>query len=101
MKLLTKAYETNQWGAVYLGRAYFNGWGVPKDYGKAKKFLEEATWGLDEVNYLLGLMYTQGLGVSQDIKKGVEYLQKAGSNEEAKKELLKYKKTLFGKWVRR
>ena len=37
----------------------------------------------------------------EDIKKGVEYLQKAGSNEEAKKELLKYKKTLFGKWVRR
>ena len=101
VKLLTKAYETNQWGAAYLGRAYFNGWGVPKDYGKAKKFLEEATWGLDEVNYLLGLMYTQGLGVSQDIKKGVEYLQKANDHQGAKAELANYKKTLFGKWVKR
>ena len=44
--------------------------------------------------YMLGVIYGQGLGVPEDIKKGVEYLQKAGSNEEAKKELLKYKKTL-------
>ena len=50
---------------------------------------------------MLGVIYGQGLGVPADIKKGVEYLLKAGDYKEAKEELLKYKKTLFGKWVRR
>ena len=50
---------------------------------------------------MLGVIYGRGLGVPADIKKGVEYLQKAGDYKEAKEELLKYKKTLFGKWVRR
>ena len=49
----------------------------------------------------LGVIYGQSLGVPADIKKGVEYLLKAEDNKEAKAELLKYKKTLFGKWVRR
>lgn len=40
-------------------------------------------------------------GFLADIKKGVEYLQKAGNHKQAKEELGKYKKTLFGKWVRR
>ena len=48
-----------------------------------------------------GVIYAQGLGVPADIKKGVEYLQKAGNHKQAKEELGKYKKTLFGKWVRR
>ena len=48
----------------------------------------------------MGLMYTQGLGVPEDIKKGVEYLQQS-SLPEAKQALLGYKKTFFGKWVRR
>ena len=34
-------------------------------------------------------------------KKAVELLQKAGDHREAKEELRHYKKTLFGKWVRR
>lgn len=36
-----------------------------------------------------------------DIAKGVEYLQKAGDYVEVKEELRHYKKTFFGKWVRR
>ena len=47
----------------------------------------------------LGVIYARGLGVSRDIKKGAEYLQKAGSLPEAGEELSRYKKTLFGKWV--
>ena len=35
------------------------------------------------------------------LPKGVEYLQKAGDHAEAGEELRHYKKTLFGKWVRR
>ena len=100
--LLTKAYETGStWGYDYFGRAYFHGWGVEKNYVKAREFLEKITWTNTEGYYMLGVIYGQGLGVPEDIKKGVEYLQKAGDRQDAKEELKKYKKTLFGKWVRR
>ena len=49
-----------------------------------------------------GYIHARGLGgAPEDIKKGVEFLQKAGNFDKAKEELLHYKKTLFGKWVRR
>ena len=98
VKLLEEAYGSgNKWGLVYLGRAYAKGLGVPYDHGKARELLEKVTWENPEKDYLLGMIYARGLGVPEDIKKGVEYLKKAPGREE----LAKYKKTLFGKWVRR
>ena len=58
-------------------------------------------WNHWEKDYMLGVIYARGLGVAEDIPKGVAHLQKAASHTEAKEELLNYKKTLFGKWVRR
>ncbi len=102
IELIQKAFDQgNRWGLVYLGRAYLFGLGVPKDYGKAKEFLEQMKGENHEKDYMLGLIYAQGLGVPEDIKKGVEYLKKAQDREDAREELAKYKKTLFGKWVRR
>ena len=102
VKLLTKAYEEeNNWGCVYLGRAYLYGLGVRQDYQKARELLERVTWSNEEAYYLRGVIYAQGLGVPADIKKGVEFLQKAPNRAEAREELGKYKKTLFGRWVRR
>lgn len=101
-QLLKYGYEHNTtYGVCYLGKCYFRGWGTQQDYRKAREFLEQVDWTNREAFYMLGVIYGQGLGVPADIKKGVEYLQKAGNNKEAKEELLKYKKTLFGKWVRR
>ena len=91
----------SSWGVCYLGKCYFRGWGTNQDYVKAREFLEKVDWTNREAFFMLGFIYGRGLGVPEDIKKGVEYLQKAGDNKEAKEELLKYKKTLFGKWVRR
>ncbi|MEY8339101.1 tetratricopeptide repeat protein [Lachnospiraceae bacterium 62-35] len=91
----------SDFGVCYLGKCYFRGWGTQQDYGKARELLEKVTWTNKEAFYMLGAIYGQGLGVPADIKKGVGYLLKAGDNIEAKEELLKYKKTLFGKWVRR
>lgn len=54
-----------------------------------------------EADYMRGFIYARGLCVPEDIKKGVEYLQKAGNFDKAKEELLHYKKTFFGKWIRR
>ena len=84
-----------------MGKCYFRGLGTVQDYVKAREFLEQVDWKNREAFYMLGVIYGQGLGVPADIKKGVEYLLKAEDNKEAKAELLKYKKTLFGKWVRR
>lgn len=101
-QLMKYGYDHNTTFAVfYLGKAYFRGLGTQQDYGKAREFLEQVDWNNKEAFYMLGVIYGQGLGVPADIKKGVEYLQKAGNYQEAKAELLKYKKTLFGKWVRR
>lgn len=101
-QLMKYGYDHNTTFAVcYLGYCYFRGHGTQQDYGKAREFLEKVNWNNREVFYMLGVIYGQGLGVPADIKKGVEYLQKAGDYKEAKEELLKYKKTLFGKWVRR
>lgn len=101
-QLISWAYgQGNNWGVYYLGTAYFYGRGVQQDYVKARQILEEVDWNNQEVRYCLGVIYGQGLGVAPDIAKGVDYLQKAGNYQPAKEELLKYKKTLFGKWVRR
>ncbi len=102
VRLLLKASESgSKWGSVYLAKAYLNGFGVPKDYAKARQYLEKITWADQQANYLWGLIYTQGLGVEANLKRGVEYLQRAPGNAQAREELEKYKKNLFGKWVRK
>ena len=104
-----KAFQLLKWaedhgGPVmlyYLGACYANGQGTQQDYAKALTYLDQVNWNCQPAFYLLGKMYCNGLGVPMDIPKGVEYLQKAGDYREAKEELRHYKKTLFGKWVRR
>ena len=104
-----KAFQLLKWaednhGPVmlyYLGACYANGQGTQQDYAKAFTYLKQIDWDCHPGFYLLGKMYCNGLGVPMDIAKGVEYLQKAGDRPDAKEELRHYKKTLFGKWVRR
>ena len=92
----------NKWGVFYLAKCCFNGWGVPQDYARALQYLDEMDWDHWEANYFRGVIYGRGLGgVQADIPKAVACLQKAGNHPEPKEELLHYKKTLFGKWVRR
>ena len=104
-----KAFQLLKWAEdhggsamlYYLGACYANGQGTQQDYAKAFTYLERINWNCHPGFYLLGKMYCNGLGVPTDIGKGVEYLQKAGDHAGAKEELRHYKKTLFGKWVRR
>ena len=101
---LTIAHDKlgSNWGAFYLAKCHFNGWGTPQDYGKALQCLNDVDWQNQEADYMRGFIHARGLGgVQEDIPKGVSYLQKAGNFDKAKEELLNYKKTLFGKWVRR
>lgn len=102
VELLTFACNKgSKYGLFYLAKCRFNGWGTPQDYVRARQYLDKVDWNYWEADYLRGLIYANGLGVAADIPKGVGYLQKAGDHPEVKAELAKYKKTLFGKWVRR
>ncbi len=100
---LFTAYDKqgSTWGVFYLAQCCFNGWGAPQDYGKALAFLDQVGWKNAEADYMRGYIHARGLGVPEDIPRGVEYLKKAGDFEKAREELRCYKKTLFGKWVRR
>ena len=106
-QLLSYAYYEagSSWGADYLGRMYFYGRGTPRDYFQARELLEgvlENARVFDpEIHYYLGVIYCQGLGVEQNITKGVEHLKKIKSFAPAKEELAKYKRTLLGKWVQK
>ena len=103
-QLLKWAYDqdtSSNWGAYYLGACCAHGRGTQQDYVQARKFLEMVDWDNRNAFYLLGYLYARGLGGPEDIPKGVEYLQKAGDHAEAREELRRYKKTFFGKWVRR
>ena len=48
-------------------------------------------------------MYADGLGVKEDIRKGVGYLQEAADSGflPAKEELKRFRRNLFGRWVRK
>ena len=93
--------KSSKWGVFYLGECCFEGWGTPQDYGRARMYLEQVDWNNTNAFYMLGYIYGRGLGVSADIPKAVDFLRRAGDNARAKEELRNYKKTLFGKWVRR
>ena len=103
-QLLATAYykQDSTWGVYYLAKCSFKGWGTPQDYTRTMEFLNKMTFHNPEADYMRGFLHARGLGgVPEDIKKGVEYLKKAEDVPEAKAELLNYRKTLFGKWVRR
>lgn len=105
----TKAYsylyhaynKGSKCGVFFLAKCFFYGLGTGQDYNLARQLLERMNWNYWEADYLRGMIYANGLGVTQDILKGVAYLQKISDYEEARLELSHYKKTLFGKWVRR
>jgi len=76
--------------AVWVAEVYENGWGVPQDYRKARKWFEEAaSAGNTEAMINLGRLYEQGLArllhhkvvvdkVGSDFGAGEERSQKAG-----------------------
>ena len=93
--------QKNTWGNDMLGTCYLFGYGCQKDPQRALMLFQEVDYSTNLLNYGLGTIYTEGLGVPADIKKGVEYFQKCKNYAPAQEALLKFKKTLFGKWVRR
>lgn len=89
-------YKDTEW----LGICYLLGYGCKQNSAWGKALLE---WSNDcaAKRYGLGMMYAEGIGVPEDIEKGVEYLKSAQSYEPAQKALQNYKKSLFGVWRRK
>ncbi len=83
-----------------LGICYLLGYGCEQNPERGRALLERSR-NTAFKNYGLGMMYVEGIGVREDIGKGVEYLKAAGSYEPAKEALKRYKKSLFGVWRRR
>jgi len=64
--------------AAWVAEVYENGWGVPRDYGKAYKWFQKATEeGNTDAMISLGRLHQQGLGVAQDYRKALEWFRKA------------------------
>lgn len=85
--------------AHMLGICYLLGYGCQQDMALGRTLLERSQNSRYR-NYGLGLMYAEGLGVPQDIERGVEYLKAAGNYGPAEQALKNYKKSFFGVWRR-
>ncbi len=61
-----------------LGRAYYEGVGVQRNFGTARTWLEKAVaQNNGDGMFFLGLMYEHGYGVSQDIPKSLQLFDRA------------------------
>lgn len=68
-----------------LGKKYFQGNGVPRNFAKAAEwFGKAAKQGDAYAQYVLGMQYTLGKGVPQDYAKAVELYHKAAEQEHPK-----------------
>ena len=95
MKLAVETKYPNN--LYYLGKCYYG----TGEYVKARECFENSKVYDMEVNYMWGMIYTQGLGVEENIGKGIKYLKSAKGIPEAKVEIAKYKNPFLGKWVRK
>ncbi len=87
--------EDNFWSSDMLGTCYLKGWGVEQDYRKAKEQFEH--YEAEELCIIgLGEIYAYGLGVPQNIKRGMEYWNKLPQDERVLEHKQNFKKTLFG-----
>lgn len=106
-ELFQWAHEAYEQGAKevqpYLVYAYLKGAGTTVSFEKAYELFSQLHPEQRDCKmmYAGALMYLNGTGVEQDVKKGIEYLKQAGDYPPAVQELACYKRTLLGKWVRK
>ena len=63
-----------------MGWLYQNGWGVPRDYAKAREWYERAAAaGNVAAMANLGWLYRDGLGVPRDYEKARDWYEKAAA----------------------
>ncbi len=94
-KLFKEVRPENDWCANMLGTCYLKGWGTSVDYEAVKEeFFVCPDKELSAIG--LGEIYCFGLGVKQDIRMGMEYLNKFPNNPRVKEMKSHFKRGLFG-----
>ena len=83
MKWLQLAADKNHSGSqYYLGRCYFDGEGVDRDYKKAVELFQKSAMARDpEAHLKLAECYILGLGVKQDRIEAFAWLSVASAEE--------------------
>ena len=72
-----------EWPEAALGAAYWHGYGVAVDYGRAVYWYSKAAeHGNAGAENGLGLAYSQGLGVPVDLARAVEWYRRAAVQNE-------------------
>ena len=79
LAIIKDLVEKKHTGALNsMGVAYYNGWGVAKDYKKAKEFYEKsASMGNSHALSNLGVIYQYGNGVERNLDKAKDYYLQA------------------------
>ena len=96
------ALDSDNTNLGMLGVCCLLGWGCKQDSVRGRTLLTQMNCRDSQYkSYGLGRMYAEGIGVPEDIEKGVRYLRAAGDYEPAKEALKQYKKSIFGVWRRR
>lgn len=76
--LLNQAQKTNNSAKFLLGYAYYTGFFVERDYGKAFKLIKAAADAkYDEAQLVLADFYIDGLGTPKNYNRAVQYLNEA------------------------
>ncbi|MCD7721662.1 MAG: sel1 repeat family protein [Prevotellaceae bacterium] len=83
-QLTEKAEKGKDWAQCALGKRYFDGDGVAKDYAEAVRWLRKAAeQGHAEAECYLGECYVHGVGVPQDMDEAAKWIRKAAEQGEA------------------
>ncbi len=95
VQLFLRVRADNNWSADMLGTCYLKGWGVPQDYGAARREFEvKPTSCLCALG--LGEIYAWGRGVDRNIKKAMEYWDLFPEHPRVIEYKSHFKKKLFG-----
>lgn len=97
--------QGNEWGFDRLAFCYAHGYGCSQDSHKALDLLEYL-WENEEDTYYMDYTYAfllaNGLGVEQDIQKAAKIWHSIRKDFPLAEEALQgYKRTLFGKWIKK
>lgn len=93
--LFKKTRKELDWCSDMLGTCYLKGWGTSVDYEAARN--EFLIYPAEELSAIgLGEIYCFGLGVKQNIRTGMEYLNKFPNNPRVAEIKSHFKRSLFG-----